>query len=827
MSERRGVFSITDYNDRSIENKTDTLNDVWIVSDAGQPYRYGENRNDFKMLPPDGAGYDWGDAIAIGSNPNLIVIGAPKYDVGSIIDVGSAYIYDLNGKKISSRLTIAEASTGDANTNFGQAIAIGEGRIFIGRDDEIRIYNSPWTDGIPDVTLTPGANTGQGYGTVLAVGSGRLVVGNPLYSNKAGRIIIYELDPTSGTIEDSAIFGPSASSGSRSYYGISVAVGENLIVAGAGGVAPGGDYISGGGYAEILDLDGTVLHTLNADIALGEARVAYFGNSVAIGNGKVAVGAPNYGRTDSISRIFMGAVYVFDQDGTNRIKITASNGRIGDRFGSKVEIKNNKLIVSAPRRDHEYLQSSTEFTEGANKGSVYIYNLDGTGEYEIKYPGPEDFAGVEFGRHISATDDRLLVSATNKYFTANDIIYCYDFNGIIANTNRVVPTNIDERRDEIGLRDIQNQIRSFDGSTDDFFGYSVAAGSNKIVVGAWGEDQLNFNSQSGAAYVYNLDGTGEIKITQPSTQDTDIFGWAVAVGDNKMTISERNDEVVHIYDLDGSNRVTIEDPSGFSGDYFGHAVAIGSNKVFVGSIGVNAFVDGSSYIDAGRVTVFNLDGTYDFLIQPSDASSVNYNYRQFGQAIAVKDGKVAIGSNVNSSFGNSLGGKVHIYDVDGSNEVIISNGTTGFGRAVALGYNKVFVGAKNSDRVFIYNLDGTFVKSISVFDKKGTYSDFGTSVAVGNNKIFVGAPLDNYNDGAFYVFNLDGTGGYKITPHNIDDYNVGGDKFIGQSIAVEGNKVIVGAYEDGNFEYQVHAGSVYTYNIDDLDQYHNARNRLI
>lgn len=822
MAEKRGVFSLSEYVDRNIEGKTDSINDVWIVSDVGQPHRYGENVNDFQLSIPLGGG--WGNAIGIGTDPNVIVVGDTLYSEGSISNAGAAYIYNLNGEKIS-RLTIEGMVEGDANANFGKAVAIGEGRIFIGQNDKIHIFNG----GITEEILDPGS-TDDGFGAVMAVGSGKLVVGTPLYSTNGGRVVIYDLNPPTGTIAESAIYTSTASS--RSYYGISVAVGDNLIVAGAGGLFPGGDYISSNGYARIISpTTGNAVGYLSPDLSSSEAEVAHFGYSVAIGNGKIAVGAPKFGKTLSPSVPSMGAVYVFDQDGSNRIRITPSNGRIGDNFGTKVEIKNNKLIVSAPLRDHEKVQFGGNSYEGANQGSIYIYNLDGTGEYEIKYPGPSDsLGGIEFGANMSTIDNYLLVSATDTYaFAPEDRrIYCYDLNGIVANTNRVVPS-IDESRDRTGLRDIQKEIRSSDGSTDDYFGYSVASGSNKIVVGAWGEDQNSYNSSRGAAYVYNLDGTGEIKITQPSPHDLDIFGWQVAVGNNKMVISERNDELVHIYDLDGSNVVTIQDPSGSTGDSFGNGVAIGGNKVFVGSL-KNHYSGGTTYYDAGDVNVFNLDGTFDFRIIPSDQNTLDYRFRQFGQAIAINDGKVAIGADIRTSgiTASNYGGKVYIYDIDGSNEVIITRYSPGFGRAVALGYNKVFIGAPYSNRVFIYNLDGTFDASISAFDIVGSDSEFGTSVAVGYNKLFVGAPKDDYNDGAFYVFNLDGTGGYKIpNTLNVDDVNIGGDKFMGQSITVEGNTVIVGAYQEGNFRYKVHAGSVFTYNIDDLDRYNNDRNIIL
>jgi len=50
-------------------------------------------------------------------------------------------------------------------------------------------------------------------------------------------------------------------------------------------------------------------------------------------------------------------------------------------------------------------------------------------------------------------------------------------------------------------------------------------GPSKFVVGAPFDD-----SQKGAAYVYNTDGTGEVKITASDGAANDRFGFSVAAG---------------------------------------------------------------------------------------------------------------------------------------------------------------------------------------------------------------------------------------------------------------------------------------------------------
>ena len=78
----------------------------------------------------------------------------------------------------------------------------------------------------------------------------------------------------------------------------------------------------------------------------------------------------------------------------------------------------------------------------------------------------------------------------------------------------------------------ETKITASDGAADDRFGYSVAIGNNKIVVGAYGDD----NSDTGAVYVYNLDGTGQTKITASDGSTQDAFGASVAIGNNKIAV---------------------------------------------------------------------------------------------------------------------------------------------------------------------------------------------------------------------------------------------------------------------------------------------------
>jgi len=76
-----------------------------------------------------------------------------------------------------------------------------------------------------------------------------------------------------------------------------------------------------------------------------------FGSSVAIDGNRIVVGAPTHddNRTDSLAP--KGRVYVFDRTGAQWLQThayTALDATPGARYGDKVDVHENRLIVSAP-----------------------------------------------------------------------------------------------------------------------------------------------------------------------------------------------------------------------------------------------------------------------------------------------------------------------------------------------------------------------------------------------------------------------------------------------------------------------------------------------
>nr|NQU89873.1 FG-GAP repeat protein [Bacteroidota bacterium] len=145
-----------------------------------------------------------------------------------------------------------------------------------------------------------------------------------------------------------------------------------------------------------------------------------------------------------------------------------------------------------------------------------------------------------------------------------------------------------------------------------------------------------------------------------------------------------------------------------------------------------------------------------------------------------------------------------------------------FGEAVAISGNFAIVGAfgdngssESSGAAFILTYNGsswTQTQKLIASDS-ASLSKFGQSVAISGDYIIIGAYGDNGNgssSGAAYIFHYNGTSWVemqKITANDGTSWN----KF-GQSVAIFGNTAIIGAYGDNDKGESAGAAYVFQYN---------------
>ena len=170
------------------------------------------------------------------------------------------------------------------------------------------------------------------------------------------------------------------------------------------------------------------------------------------------------------------------------------------------------------------------------------------------------------------------------------------------------------------------------------------------------------------------------------------------------------------------------------------AVATGFGKVVVGARGD----DNGIYTNGGRVFVYNTDGTGQIIITPSGPVG---NDMYFGTAVDICDcnGKIAVTS----------ASSLHIFDADGTGEILIDSNSTlpilppgglTFGNSVAISGDKVWVsdvnvptGPTNNGTVYCFDVNtGAFLYQLR--PKKTTgFVNYGSVIQANDNILVVGA----------------------------------------------------------------------------------------
>lgn len=317
------------------------------------------------------------------------------------------------------------------------------------------------------------------------------------------------------------------------------------------------------------------------------------GEDVAVSADKIIVGAKEENNSWRD-----GSVYVYDANDLTAqpTKLTAFDGAYNDHFGSSstfrpghsIAATSDKIIVGAPLDDDK----------GSNSGSFYVFDANNLSATPTKLTTFDGSEGDELGSSIVATADKIFigVAGDDDRGTQSGSVYVYDANDLTAQ-----PT----------------KLTAFDGIAFDSFGTSIVATSDKLIVGAPYSNGGSGNN-SGSAYVFDVNNLSATptKLTSFDGAANDYFGYSVTATSDKIVVgATRNNEMGAVYVFDANNlsatptKLTAFD--GASWDDFGGSVAVVGNKIIVGAPYDDGSVSGSN--NNGSVYVF--DGN-DLSAQP-------------------------------------------------------------------------------------------------------------------------------------------------------------------------------------------------------------------
>ena len=399
----------------------------------------------------------------------------------------------------------------------------------------------------------------------------------------------------------------------------------------------------------------------------GDAAEDSFGRSVSLSeDGTImAVGAP----FNDDNGAEAGHVKVFKFNGTAWEQIGSDiDGINGDNSGSSVSLSADGTILAIGL---PYNQT--------NIGQVRIFNYNGSDWVAMGVITPENIDSGSNKKVSKQFGNDVRLSSDGKTLVVSDIWFSRSGG---TSAGRVVAY----RYDGTNWNSMGSETALYGASNDNFsWGISLSANGNIMAVGAHENDTPKNNSGEVKIYEYNSGSSvWDVKATLNGVETFDKFGSAVDLSSDGLTVAVgapyhrvggSGDFVgkVSVFKWDGSNYVALgSDLIGSDKyDFFGAHLSLDNegNTLAVMGPGRDA-TSGSTYLNKGRVRVYNYDGSnwvqspssYDFDGEADGDQSAGSLNESKGQRVFLSgDGSVlAIGADLNDGSATDSG-HVRVY----------------------------------------------------------------------------------------------------------------------------------------------------------------------
>ncbi len=368
------------------------------------------------------------------------------------------------------------------------------------------------------------------------------------------------------------------------YFGWSIAIDSGIVAIGACSSNDNG-VESGSAYLFSASTGSQIFKLLPSDGAMND----YFGNSIAIDNGIVAVGAPYNNDNGTAS----GSAYLFDAStGIQIAKLLPSDGAAEDYFGYSIAISNGIVAVGA----------LYDGDNGFRSGSAYLFDAS-TGQQMAKLLPLDGAADDRFGNSIAIDNGIVAVGAFLDNDNSGNSGSAYLFSAYTGTQiAKLLPT---------------------DGAIDDWFGYSIAIDNGVVAVGA--KYNNDFGNDSGSAYLFNASTGAQIAKLLPSDGAADDwFGYSIAISNGVVAVGALLDDdngwasgSAYLFDAcTGIQVAKLLSSDGATNDYFSCSIDIDNGVVAVGVMwdGDNGIQSGSAYVfDDSCPADLTGDGVVDVL----------------------------------------------------------------------------------------------------------------------------------------------------------------------------------------------------------------------
>ncbi|MFA7287510.1 MAG: T9SS type A sorting domain-containing protein [Melioribacteraceae bacterium] len=396
-----------------------------------------------------------------------------------------------------------------------------------------------------------------------------------------------------------------------------------------------------------------------------------FGVALKMVGNTLLVGAPN-------DNIKSGSAYVFKYNGELWIeekKITPKNPIMFQCFGTALDLIPGFAIISSVSSENN----------NAASGTVYIYRITSK-EWieEAKIISSVNDDNDLFGESLAiVSPDQFIVGSprSSAFIENGGALFCF-------------------RNTSSGWKSLQT-LNSAYPRKEGLFGCSMSYSKNKLIVGAMQE--IVDSSNSGAAYIYNINEQGEWqfekRLTPENQKKQDYFGMAVSLEEDiaivgspkwdKGKLKTNNDMgCANVFSNSDSGWVSIgrivpED--GREDDHFGMAISSFGSNLFIGSR-----LDDVDAINNGSAYSFNLMEQFPSLrLKYIPASFELYNnYPNPFNPVTTIRYDLPVTSRVNITVYDILGRKIIELinsEMEAGKQQVVWNGKNSYGSEVASG----------------------------------------------------------------------------------------------------------------------------------------------
>lgn len=348
---------------------------------------------------------------------------------------------------------------------------------------------------------------------------------------------------------------------------------------------------------------------------------------------------------------------------------------------------------------------------------------------------------------------------------------------------------------------LEQTLSAGDLQTSDQYGYSVAIDRDTAIVGAR-HHTWTAGTRAGAAYVYVRSGAGwalQAKLTASDATAEDSFGFSVAIDGDTAVVGAQGASAAYVFARSGATWSEQGRLSAAANSSFGYSVAISGETVVVSATNTS-----SAHVFVRSAGAWAAQGT----LLGTDV----VRFDEFGWSVAIAGDTVLVGAPYDDTVIGTDSGAVFVFTRSGTDwteaGTLVPSDASGdhFGSSVAIDGDRAVVGATQGDGFVVFENGAAYVyeRVADVWHERAKLiaSDaakddrFGGSVAISGDRIVVGAHNDRNASGevvgAAYVFDLNAGGVWDERAKLTASDGAVNDSFA-TTVAVSSDILLVGA----------------------------------